>query len=522
MGKARRRTRTIRVAAAVALTSLIGVFGVVAAGPPTASAATGGGSLNVLENASFEGSWAGLDPATNTNDAADENMMDAIYGGLFEQGNDNKIIPDLAAGYAFSDGGLTFTISLRPNVKFTDGTPFDAQAVVYNIERDLQPQYGCLCDSSFPVSSIVASGPLTVVMHLKQVFAPIVSAFLGSAPNWIISPTALSKMGEKAFAITPVGAGPFQVVSDKLSSVLELKANPTYWQKGLPYLSTLTFTAVGSDESAYEAIQAGQGQAYQDFSTVALVAQAKQKMTVTTIPAALGPYVVQLNTGAAPFNNIVAREALYYATDPGPINKAIEGGLGTISQSPSGPGDLFYFPTVPGYRTYNLAKATALVKQLGGLSIGLITSSAGVGVQLATALKSQWAAAGIDATIDADQLPALVSAFHSGGFQAALQTAGGYDTAIGNGMSLRYASDAPFTGVKDPQLDKLINAGVATLNTASRRAIYQQIAKYLSDNAYSPFLFNVPSFNLSAKGVSGPGLTTSNFFVLWEDVRASS
>jgi peptide/nickel transport system substrate-binding protein len=331
----------------------------------------------------------------------------------------------------------------------------------------------------------------------------------------------LAKMGEKSFSVSPVGAGPFEVVSDKLSSVLQLKANPNYWQKGHPLLANLTFTAVGSDESAYEAIQAGNAQAYQDFTTVALLPQAKKVVNVTTIPAALGPWVVQLNTDAAPFNNIVAREALYYATNPQAINKAIEGGLGTVSQSPSGPGDLFYFPTVPGYRTYNLAKAKALVKQLGGLNVQLTTTAAGSNEQVTEALKSEWSEAGINATLSADQLPALVQAFHTGSFQAALQTAGGYDTAIGNGMALRYASTAPFTGVKDPALDKLINAGVATLSNAKRKAIYGQIAQYISAKAYSPFLFNVPSFNLTAKGVSGPGLTTSAFYVQWQDVSAS-
>ena len=516
MNKGIRPARHVR--AFVAAGAVVSLFGSLAGGS-VAQAAPNGKSLNVLENVNFEGSWPGLDPATNTNDAADLNMMNAVYGGLFELGANNQVIPDLAKGYKFTNGGKTLTINLRPGVKFTDGTPLNAQAVAFNIKRDLEPQYGCICDSSFPVKSITPQGQLDVVIQLKEVFAPIISAFSGSAPNWIISPTALSKMGEKAFALKPVGAGPFEVVSDKPSAVLQLQANPTYWQKAKPLLRNLTFTAVGSDQSAVEGIEAGDAGAYQDLTTVPLVAAAKKSLQVTTIPAALGPYVVQLNTTAAPFNNIKAREALYYATDPQPINKGLVDGLGTISQSPSGPGALFYFPTVPGYRTYNLAKAKALVAQLGGgLKVNLITSSAGIGVQIATALKSQWSQAGIDATISADELPALVSAFHSFNFQAALQSAGGYDTAIGNGMALRYASSAPFTGVKDPKLDKLINEGVSVLSPAKRRPIYRQIATYISDHAYSPFLFNVPSWNVAAKNVSGPGLTTSNFFVRWEDV----
>src|SRR5690348_7299628 len=113
------------------------------------SAPKTGGSLTVLEGAGFAGDWpAGLDPATNINGAADQSYMDAIYGELFELGPKGKIINDLATGYSFSNDAKTITITLRQGVTFSDGTPFNADAVVWNIQRDLKS--ACTCKPTWP------------------------------------------------------------------------------------------------------------------------------------------------------------------------------------------------------------------------------------------------------------------------------------------------------------------------------------------------------------------------------------
>src|SRR6476619_5418643 len=112
--------------------------------PASSTAPKTGGSLTVLEGAGFAGDWpAGLDPATNINGAADQSYMDAVYGELFELGPKGKIINDLATGYSFSNDAKTITITLRQGVKFTDGTPFNADAVVWNIKRDLKSSCTC-------------------------------------------------------------------------------------------------------------------------------------------------------------------------------------------------------------------------------------------------------------------------------------------------------------------------------------------------------------------------------------------
>jgi ABC-type transport system substrate-binding protein len=484
-----------------------------------------GGSLTVLEDSGYEGAWpAGLDPATNTNGAANQSFMNSIYGELFELGPHGKIIYDLATGYSFSDGGKTLTINLRHGVKFQDGTPFNAAAVAFNINRDFKST--CTCKPTWPVSSVTTQGDYAVQIHLTRVFAAIVNSFFDSTPNWIASPTALQKMGEKQFALKPVGAGPFEVVSDTLSSVLVLKRYPGYWQAGRPYLDQITFKTVGGDEAAYEAMLAGEGQAYEDMSTPALLKQAGQHFTVTN-QLSTSPYDLQLNTAIPPFNNILAREAMYYATDFGPISQHIFNNLYPQTQSFTGPGGICYQPTVPGYRTYDLAKAKALVKQLGGLTVNLGTINVLVAKETTEALQTEWAKAGIKTTISSYDLASLIQKFTSKKWQAMVQTAGSYDPAAGVGVAFRFSSQSPFSGVHDPHLDGLLNAAAGTLDMSTRCGLYAQAASYINQKAYGPFYFSFAPANIAAKGVTGPGLTTAlpsvvvTPMILWEDVSAS-
>ena len=158
--------------------------------------------------------------------------MDAIFGELFELGPKGKIIPDLATGYSFSNGAKTITITLRQGVKFTDGTPFNADAVVWNIKRDLSRR----APASRPGRSSRSPRPARTRCRSSSA-APdgaFINQIFDSTANWIASPTAVQKMGEKAFAVKPVGAGPFIVVSDTYSSQLVLKRNPHYWEAGPP------------------------------------------------------------------------------------------------------------------------------------------------------------------------------------------------------------------------------------------------------------------------------------------------
>ena len=201
----------IVIAAACSSSSSGGNSG--SAGPSSSSSAISvsqpkqGGSITVLEGKGYSGDWPyGLDPATNVDAIPNQDMMEAIYGQLFMLGPGGKIEPDLATGYSFSPDAKTVTITLRKGVKFTDGTLFNAQAVIYNWNRDFGPlaQKAGIAPTwnvartnpknptSTPVAgAFAATGPYTVVIHQVIPNAAFINQLFDSIPTWIGSPTAL-------------------------------------------------------------------------------------------------------------------------------------------------------------------------------------------------------------------------------------------------------------------------------------------------------------------------------------------
>lgn len=491
-----------------------------------------GGELTVLADASFGGGWpTGLDPATNTTGGANISQMFAVYGGLFQlrarndDGSGAEVVPHQAESYELLDGGRSVRITLREGIRFSDGTPMDAEAVAFNLRRAMSSP--CTCRPAWPLADngVSVENPRTVMLHFTRPYGAAINTMPTSNANWIASPTALQKLGEEAFKITPVGAGPFVVESNKLSSELVLKRNPDYFEPGLPYLDKLTFKSIGGDQPAYQALLAGQAQAYEGLNTTPLLEQAQKsgKLVVTAQPPT-SPYVVQLNTEAAPFNDKRARDAIYAATDFRAISQGLFRGQYPVSQSFTGTGGLFHRDTVEGYPPHDPARARQLVAEMGGLTVELGTLGNYVAQQVMTALQTQWQQAGIKVTVHKYELSTLVQQFNSGKWQSMLQTAGAWDPASGVGVAFRFNSVSPFSGVSDPVLDDLLNSAAATADPAQRQSLYDRAGRHISDNAYAPFGLAFAPANLATEGVHGPGLTTKippmlvNSGILWDEV----
>lgn len=504
-----------------------------------------GGSLTVLEGKGFSGDWPlGLDPATNTTGSADQDYYNAVFGQLFELGANGKLIDDLATGYQYSNGNKTVTIDLRPGVKFSDGTALTASVVAWNWTRDLQSSCTCAptawqvartnpkVPTSPPAPGVIkVVNPTTIQVNLTAPDGAFINQMFDTIPNWIISESSFNKMGEKAFAQLPVGAGPFIMVSDSFSNQIVMKKNPTYWQakQGLPYLNNLTFKSVSGDEAAYEAMLAGEGQVYTNMSTPQLLTQSQQHFDVLN-QLGTSPYDLQLNTAVAPFNNIKARQAIYAMTNFAPILQNIFKNQYPVTEGFTGPGGICYQPTVPGYQGYDPTLAKQLVQESGlnkaTINLGTISSSP-VASETTQALSQEWAAFGVKTTLHTYPLNGLIQAFTANGgksWQAMIQTAGSYDPAGGVGVGFRFSSTSPFSGVHDPHLDSLLNQAVVSNSLSVRCPLYDQAAEYIAKNYYGPFYFGFAPANISVKGVGGPGLTSPlppvvvTPSILWEDV----
>ena len=253
---------TLSAAACSSSTSTSGPTPVTSNTSIAVSGPVSGGTLTVLEGKGFSGDWPlGLTPWTNTTGSADQDYYNAVYGQLVELGENGKVIYDLATSATPSNGGKTWTIKLRPNVVFSDGSPFNADAVLFNWNQDLKsactcaPQWAIARTSTKPgaapaVGAIKKLDDLTLQVNLLAPDGAFLNQMFDSIPNWIASPTAYNKTTPTKFAQYPVGAGPFTVVSDTFSNQIVLKKNPHYWKAGRPYLDNLIFKSVSTDEAA--------------------------------------------------------------------------------------------------------------------------------------------------------------------------------------------------------------------------------------------------------------------------------
>ena len=548
------RTACLAGAAALALTAVACSSSSSSPGAASAAGSTpssaplkAGGSITVLESSGYSGAWTNLDPPNNKEGAATQDFMTAIYGQLFELGTGGKIVPDLATGYSFSPDGKTLTINLRQGVKFTDGTPFNAQAVYTNWMRDLGTtgiKNGF--NSPWPIAELPApksappgtpeppaagvvqvTGPYTIVLHFTAPDGAAIDQLFDNIETWIASPTALQKEGA-SFGQNPVGAGPFVVASNVPNSELVVKKNPGYWQAGYPLLNQITFKTVGSDEAAYEALLANEGQVYENMSTNQVITESQSHFTVEN-NLGTSPYDLQLNTAVPPFNNPKAREALYAATNFAPILQHLFGGRGQTTEGFTGPGGICYEQTVPGYQGYDPALAKQLIQQTGldKVTIQLGTISIQTAQDSMQALATEWESLGLHVKQSYWPLSGLIAAFEANGgksWQAMVQTAGAYDPATGVGVLFRFGSASPFSGVHDPKLDTLLSEAAGSTNLSTRCGFYNQAEAYIAKNYYGPFFFNFSPPNVAVHGVSGPGITSPLASVAvvptipWEDV----
>ena len=142
----------------------------------------------------------------------------------------------------------------------------------------------------------------------------------------------------------------------------------------------------------------GRGQRLRGADHQAAAGLVQVRVTVTQEPST-SPYDIQFNTKIPPFNNINARLAIYYATNTQLLDEKLFGNTYPVTQSFTAPAGLFYEPSVPGYPSYDLAKAKSLVKQLGGLNINYFTIQQPQTQPMMVAMQQMWKEAGINASI---------------------------------------------------------------------------------------------------------------------------
>jgi ABC-type transport system substrate-binding protein len=235
--------------------------------------------------------------------------LPAIYDSLLRFDEAGEVVPYMAESME-SEDSVSWTLKLREGVTFHDGTPLDAEAVIFNVERHLDP---ALTSPNFslaePIESMEALDDLTVEFTLKRPFAPFAASFAqASGLGVIASPTAVELHGED-YNLNPVGAGPFVFAEWIPDDRLVLERNEDYWQEGLPYLDELIYRPIPDVQTRQQAIINGDVDLTY-MITAAEILQAEEQPQLKVLSArANGAEGIVLNDNRAPFDDPRMREA---------------------------------------------------------------------------------------------------------------------------------------------------------------------------------------------------------------------
>jgi peptide/nickel transport system substrate-binding protein len=358
--------RLFRIFGAAAVAVALGVAGLGgAAAARTAAASNGparGGTLTYLAS---NDNRPNLDPVRLGGVPLAEGPIPlALYDTLFYQDPKTaEITPRLGLSLTTPDSGKTWTLKLRPNVKFSDGTPFDAEAVRFNWARIADPANAALAaESATAIDTMQVVDPLTLRFTLKTAnpkFDIRVAYNLGS----IGSPTAIKALGS-SFATKPVGAGPFLLKEAVANAQYTMVRNPDYWQKGRPYLDGLVLKFVADDQQRYDTVKTG-GANMMELFAPSSAAQAQQDgLQVVTMSPTGGGWAIGLNNSKPPFDDVRVRQAIDLAVDRQEFNKTLRSVDKSLTMTAiEEPGTPFYNKDVKVPKT-NLTEAQKLIDQV--------------------------------------------------------------------------------------------------------------------------------------------------------------
>ena len=218
----------------------------------------------------------GLDPEAVLNNTSGF-VMATIYDGLIRyKPGTVEVEPSLAQSWDVSADALTYTFHLRKGVKYHDGTPFNAQALIATMDRQLKKDDPNYIGNSGPVQNLAdftydsvasyrAVDDSTVEFKMKEPSAALLAS-LAMVWNGVVSPTAAAKYG-KDFRNHPVGSGPFIFHEWRQRDQVVLDANPDYW-KGKPKVDHLVFKEYPDAQPALLALKRGEVQIMGDVATI--------------------------------------------------------------------------------------------------------------------------------------------------------------------------------------------------------------------------------------------------------------
>jgi peptide/nickel transport system substrate-binding protein len=449
-----------------------------------------GGTLRVALGAEIDG----LNPVQARWSLEGNSIGSSIYDGLMTFDEDRNLVPKLAESATPNADGTVWTIKLRPNIAFHDGTPFDAEAVKANL--DARKQIPISGDALRQVETVTVVDPLTVEVQMNAPWFGF-DYLLAAQTGYMVAP---SQIGSPDSMQTAIGTGPFKLEGSwSPGTPVNVVRNDDYWGDRA-HLDGIQFRALVDQISRTAALESGDVDLILTQDPAAVTAFRTKDGFVQVEDFAATEAFVMLNLSTPPFDNIHARRALAYATDKNALNITVGGGIQQLADQPFTPDEQYYVDDSE-YPTYDPALAAEEVQAYkddtgqSSLSFTLQTTSATQQKAEAELLQAQWSEVGIDAQLEqAEQATFLADIFVSD-FQAAMFQNFGWVNPENNYIFWHssYAKQPGQSGginfgqIRSDELDQALDGARRTADPAER--VEQQKDGVRALNAEVPYIW---------------------------------
>lgn len=452
------------------------------AGPPKA-----GGTLNVGLGAETDG-WN----PTNSQWAAQAYWVaSTIFEPLMAMGTDQKPHPYLAESMDHNADFTQWTIKLRQGIKFQNGEPLNADAVVLQLTKD---KASLIVGQAFnPVSDIKKVDDSTVQVDMSRPWAELPS-ILATQAGYMAAPAQLNATGA-ALTDHPIGTGPYTFKEWARSDHLTVVKNPSYWRKDVAYPAQINFKVITDPQATLNSLQSGQIDVEFD-GTVGNIVQAQNNGSLKVVEKNLDPPVmIMLNMATAPTDDLRVRQAMMYATDSQEIIDRVDQGRGKQADGPYLPGSPWYAPS--GYPLKpDVQKAKDLLAQYkkdkgitGNVKVTLGCTPTTTNDQAMTLIKAQWEKVGFEVTRKSLEQATYINDALLGNYQANCWTyLGSQDPDVDNIWMQSKNANPPgqlalnFPRLKDPKVDQAYLDAEKTDDQKARAEQYAIVWKQLTQD----------------------------------------
>ncbi|WP_045392161.1 ABC transporter substrate-binding protein [Falsirhodobacter sp. alg1] len=412
----------------------------------------------------------------------------ALCDKLVDLDQDVEIVPQLATDWTTSEDGLSLVMNLRDGVTFHDGTPFDAEAVVYNINRGMTLPESRRKSELASIASIEATGPLQVTFTLTAPDASLV-AQLADRAGMMISPTAAEEMGAD-FGSNPVCSGPFKFVERIQQDRIVLEKFDDYWNADNIHIDRVTYLPIPDTTVRLANLRSGQ---FDMIERVAApdVASVKADPDLSLAEAVgLGYMAIYNNVGNGdradnPLGQDArVRQAFSMAIDREALNQVVFEGTAKAGNQPFPPNSRWYDQSNP-VPERDVEGAKALLAEAGYDRVPIVLQHANnpVVTQTMQVIQAMVAEAGFDVELRATEFATLLSEQTAGNYQMSRSDWSGRVDPDGN-IHQFVTCDGGINdaGYCNPEVDEHLNAARATQDFAERKANYDAAGKILAED----------------------------------------